>query len=75
MLAKQKPYVAENPMAIIYMHKNAPLPALPEPLRALQPLIEKLMAKSPADRLPTALEAEAAIHEAERALNAPELAA
>ena len=75
MLAKQKPYVAENPMAIIYMHKNAPLPALPEPLRALQPLIEKLMAKNPADRLPTALEAEAAIHEAERALNAPELAA
>ena len=50
MLAKQKPYSAENPMAIIYKHKNAPLPSLPESLSVLQPLIDNLMAKKPEDR-------------------------
>ena len=75
MLAKQKPYVAENPMAIIYMHRNAPMPKLPEPLAVLQPLIEKLMAKKPADRLASAMEAVEAIREAARELKATELAA
>jgi len=28
MLARQKPYAAENPMAIIYKHKNEPIPAM-----------------------------------------------
>ena len=75
MLAKQKPYSAENSMAIIYKHKNTPLPELPESLRALQPLIEKLMAKKPEDRFQNALEAAAAIDEAARVLKATELAA
>ncbi len=50
MLTAQKPYSADNPMAIIYMHRNAPLPRLPEPLQALQPLLDKLLAKRPEDR-------------------------
>jgi serine/threonine protein kinase len=75
MLAKQKPYAAENPMAIIYMHRNAPMPKLPDSLAVLQPLIEKLMAKKPADRVPSALEAVAAIRAAARELKATELAA
>jgi tRNA A-37 threonylcarbamoyl transferase component Bud32/DNA-binding response OmpR family regulator len=56
MLAGQKPYTATNPMAIIYMHRNAPLPRLPEPLAELQPLIDRLLAKQPADRFVDALE-------------------
>src|SRR5580658_9632726 len=56
MLAGQKPYTATNPMAIIYMHRNAPLPRLPEPLADLQPLLDRMMAKQPADRFVDALE-------------------
>jgi len=56
MLAGQKPYTATNPMAIIYMHRNAPIPRLPEPLADLQPLLDRMLAKSPADRFVDALE-------------------
>jgi eukaryotic-like serine/threonine-protein kinase len=56
MLSGQKPYTATNPMAIIYMHRNAPLPRLPEPLADLQPLVDRMMAKLPADRFVDALE-------------------
>ncbi len=75
MLAKQKPYAAENPMAIIYKHRNAPMPVLPAEVSVLQPLIEKLMAKKPDDRLATANAAVSAIRDAARELKATELAA
>jgi tRNA A-37 threonylcarbamoyl transferase component Bud32/DNA-binding response OmpR family regulator len=75
MLTRQKPYAAENPMAIIYKHKNEPVPALPESLHELQPLLEKLLAKKPEDRLPTAQAAEDAIREAAQNLKATDLAA
>ena len=29
MLTRQKPYIAQTPMAVIYMHANAPIPLLP----------------------------------------------
>ena len=56
MLAGHKPYTSTNPMAIIYMHRNAPLPRLPEPLTDLQPLLNRMMAKLPADRFVDALD-------------------
>jgi serine/threonine protein kinase len=56
MLSGQKPYTANNPMAIIYMHRNAPLPRLPEALADLQPLLDRMMAKSPQDRCSDAQE-------------------
>jgi tRNA A-37 threonylcarbamoyl transferase component Bud32 len=56
MLAGQKPYTATNPMAIIYMHRNAPLPRLPDALAQLQPLLDRMLAKLPADRFADALE-------------------
>jgi eukaryotic-like serine/threonine-protein kinase len=56
MLSGQKPYNAANPMAIIYMHRNAPLPSLPENLADLQPLIDRMMAKAPEQRFADALE-------------------
>lgn len=54
MLAGEKPYTADNPMAIIYKHRKAPIPVLPAQSAMLQPLVEGLMAKQPADRFPTA---------------------
>ena len=46
--------MAENPMAIIYMHRKSPVPQLPESQAALQPLLHKLLAKQPADRFESA---------------------
>src|SRR5690606_37692533 len=37
MLTHEKPYVADNPMAIIYKHRKAPIPVLPERLAMFQP--------------------------------------
>jgi serine/threonine protein kinase len=75
MLMKEKPYYAENPMAIIYKHRKEPIPRLPEHLALLQPLMEKLLAKSVADRVPSAAAAVDAIRQAARELKAAELAA
>ncbi|MFO1394933.1 MAG: serine/threonine-protein kinase [Steroidobacteraceae bacterium] len=50
MLTGEKPYVAESPLAVIYLHANAPVPRLPAPLAHLQPLLDALLAKAPAYR-------------------------
>ncbi len=55
MLAGAKPYTADNPMAVLYMHRNAPLPLLPESLASLQPLLDALLAKLPAERITDAV--------------------
>jgi len=54
MLMRQKPYLAQSPMGVIYMHANAPIPLLPEPLRNYQQLLNKLLAKDPIHRLASA---------------------
>jgi hypothetical protein len=54
MLTRQKPYVAQTPMAVIYLHANAPIPLLPEELRPYQQLLNKLLAKDPVHRLSSA---------------------
>jgi eukaryotic-like serine/threonine-protein kinase len=61
MLAREKPYRADNPMAIVYKHRKEPVPRLPERYRTLQPLIERLLAKAPADRYASAREATQAL--------------
>ena len=61
MLTGEKPYRAENPMAIVYKHRKEPIPRLPERFATLQPLLERLLAKAPAERF-------AGAHEAARAL-------
>ncbi|HNS27947.1 MAG TPA: protein kinase [Steroidobacteraceae bacterium] len=45
MLTRTKPFDADNPMAIIYLHAKAPVPRLPPPLARAQPIIDRLMAK------------------------------
>ncbi|MGH8306165.1 MAG: protein kinase domain-containing protein [Steroidobacteraceae bacterium] len=61
MLTGEKPYRADNPMAIVYKHRKEPVPQLPERFAAVQPVLERLLAKAPADRF-------AGAHEAARAL-------
>jgi tRNA A-37 threonylcarbamoyl transferase component Bud32/CheY-like chemotaxis protein len=57
MLTGLKPYTADNPMAVLYMHRNAPLPVLPDPVSRLQPLLDLLLAKEPDGRVSDALAA------------------
>ena len=54
MLMRQKPYIAQSPMGVIYMHANAPIPLLPEDLRKYQHLLNKLLAKDPVHRFASA---------------------
>jgi serine/threonine protein kinase len=67
MLAGRKPYLAPTPMAVIYKHRHAPLPELPEQLAYLQPLAHRLLAKEPRERFQTA----EAVIEAIDAVTAP----
>jgi hypothetical protein len=50
LLAGHAPYEASDPFTIALMHVTHPLPVLPEKLKWLQPLIDKLMAKNASDR-------------------------
>jgi len=67
MLTGKKPYTADNPMAIVYMHRHAPLPRLPEPFGELQPLLERLLAKLPGDRFENAEQTVRALDDARAA--------
>jgi serine/threonine-protein kinase PpkA len=56
MLTGDTPFQGDNPSALAYQHVNAPVPRLPARLAGYQPLIERLMAKNPAERFQTARE-------------------
>ncbi|MEL7451125.1 MAG: hypothetical protein AAFN78_18065, partial [Pseudomonadota bacterium] len=56
MLTGQKLYTAASPLAVIYKHCHAPLPALDPDLGQLVPVLESLLAKKPDDRLGSARE-------------------
>jgi DNA-binding response OmpR family regulator len=56
MLTRKKPFMAPTPMGVIYLHGNAPLPVLEGELQRYQPLLDKLLAKAPADRFGSAEE-------------------
>jgi tRNA A-37 threonylcarbamoyl transferase component Bud32 len=61
MLTREKPYRAENPMAIVYKHRKDALPLLPTKFAQVQPVLERLLAKDPADRYASAIEAASAL--------------
>jgi serine/threonine protein kinase len=61
MLSGDKPYKADNPMTVLYMHRNTPIPQLEPRLSLLQPVLDKLIAKRPEQRYGDALEAAAAL--------------
>jgi serine/threonine-protein kinase PpkA len=56
MLTGEKPYVADTPFGVIYLHANAPVPRLPQAVAHLQPLLDSLLAKRPGDRPANAAE-------------------
>jgi len=56
MLTGKKPFLATTPMAVLYLHGNAPVPKLDAPLVAYQPLIDRLLAKEPEERFANAAE-------------------
>jgi serine/threonine protein kinase/CheY-like chemotaxis protein len=61
MLMGEKPYKADNPMTVLYMHRNTAIPPLEPRFEMLEPVLHKLMAKRPEDRYGDALEASAAL--------------
>jgi tRNA A-37 threonylcarbamoyl transferase component Bud32 len=56
MLTGHKPYTGETAMEVIYKHKRAELPPLEPELAGYQPMLTRLLAKSPADRFQSAHE-------------------
>ncbi|MBK1734785.1 hypothetical protein CKO15_05670 [Halorhodospira abdelmalekii] len=50
MLTGQVPFDAADSIAIGIQHVTAPLPRLPSPLAAYQPLLDRLLAKTPEER-------------------------
>lgn len=56
MLTGKKPFLAPTPMGVIYLHGNAPRPELSDELSAYQGLLDRLIAKEPAERYASARE-------------------
>ncbi|MDH4190789.1 MAG: protein kinase, partial [Betaproteobacteria bacterium] len=54
MLTGAKPYLAQDIDGLLYMHQHAPIPKLPAALSGYQPLVERMMAKNPAQRYASA---------------------
>ena len=50
MLTGRLPFDAVNTFAVAYSHINDPVPELPKALAGWQPVVERLLAKSPEDR-------------------------
>ncbi len=55
-LTGKAPFDAETPVGIALKHVQAAIPKLPDPLSKYQPLINRLMAKNPANRFSTGSE-------------------
>ena len=56
MLTGRKPYVSGDPVKLLQMHRDAPLPQLPGDVAWAQKLLERLLAKHPDDRFQSAAE-------------------
>jgi eukaryotic-like serine/threonine-protein kinase len=56
MLTGRKPYTGASAMEVIYKHKRAELPAIAPQYASYEPLLKRLLAKSPDDRYQSARE-------------------
>jgi serine/threonine protein kinase len=54
MLTGERPYKGTTVIAILTAHQEEPIPRLPATVAQFQPLIDALLAKDPAKRVPTA---------------------
>lgn len=61
MLTGQKPFRGGSAMEVIYKHKRAPLPRLAPELGRYEPMLSRLLAKTPAERYQSARELRAAL--------------
>ncbi len=61
MLTGAVPFTGDSPAQIVFHHMHDEIPLLPLPLRHLQPLIDNMLAKNPAERYPSALAARRAL--------------
>lgn len=50
MLTGSPPFTGENPMAVLMGHALQPPPPLPDDLKPLQPIFDRMLAKEPNDR-------------------------
>jgi serine/threonine protein kinase len=73
LLVGRVPYHAEDSLAVGIMHITEPIPALPEHLSSLQPLLEVMLAKKPEERYQSGEELSMAIREYEVAIAKGEL--
>jgi len=53
LLTGKRPYRADTLMELLSLHAKAPPPALPAGLEALNPILDRLMAKQPSARYPS----------------------
>jgi len=56
MLTGAKPFSGDDAAEILKNQREAPIPTLPETLKRYQSLVERLLAKDPAERIPNARE-------------------
>src|SRR5688572_7258674 len=63
LLTGQRMYAAASLVGLFEMHKNAPIPKLPENLAHHQRFLERLVSKKPGERYPSASEAFTALME------------
>jgi FixJ family two-component response regulator/tRNA A-37 threonylcarbamoyl transferase component Bud32 len=56
MLVGHRLFESESPAGLIYQHVHGPIPQLPARLSGYQPIINRLLAKKPADRFQSARE-------------------
>jgi serine/threonine protein kinase len=54
LLTGRVPFTGDSPIAVCMQHLTAPLPILPPRFAMLQPVLDRLLAKSPADRYDSA---------------------
>ncbi len=54
MLIGERLFEGENPAGLIYQHVHGPVPQLPARLAGYQPIVERLLAKDPAQRFQSA---------------------
>ena len=73
LLAGRVPYHAEDSLAVGIMHITQPVPQLPAEYKALQPVLDLLLAKEPEDRFQDGSAVAAAIEGLERRLERGEL--
>ncbi len=69
MLTGQKPYSARTVMHMVAQHAKGPVPTLPEHLAALQPLLERMMAKQTDQRFRDTEQLLRTVHRVRRALS------